>query len=309
MQKADPDREIECSSNSQTSTKAHYTKDINSNYEMEFAFESHRDESDNQIEELGLLEPVEVAPKKDILPRLDQVFSNADAGFMPKLFSNAPVTQAPTMIAPLKVSQQTECPVKAQESTLNEPSVDLNKEIDFLTAKIDAEKPKPAKKDLSIRPDVVHKTILRSMKRYYNTEFETFTGFGAMPDKQRYAEFQQLIRKFVMAEFKSLNGLSEQQIEDTIFFFGSLISHVHMRRGIKVSKQRTQVNFVHKCLYNYSSKKLAQLMAFEGFEHVIRDFIQFGGIDVVIQGEETLAKNQDVYKTAAEELLLKCQQE
>ena len=276
---------------------------------MEFAFDSHRDESDNQIEDLGLLEQVESSPKKEILPRLDQVFSNADARFMPMMYSNAPVAQAPTMIAPLKVPQQTEGPASTNESASNEPSVDLNKEIDFITAKVDVEKPKPAKKDLSVRPDVVHKTILRSMKRYYYTEFETFTGFAAMPDKQRYAEFQQLIRKYVMAEFKSLDGLSEQQIEDTIFFFGSLISHVHMRRGIKVSKQRTQVNFVHKCLYNYSSQKLAQLMAFEGFEHVIRDFVQFGGIAVVVQGEETLAKNQDVYKAAAEDLLLKVQQE
>lgn len=41
-----------------------------------------------------------------------------------------------------------------------------------------------------------------------------------------------------------------------------------------------------------------------GFKCILKNFVNFGGIDVVINSEETLAKNQGVYKDAAKELLL-----
>jgi hypothetical protein len=263
--------------------------------------------ADDHIEEFGLFEQACKSPKKELLPRLDQVFRQDNSSFAPRVYNDAPISNI--NLDKNSSSQVQPSSTKAcSPSTSEEGLIDINKEIDFLTAKTEIKESKTVSKDLSKRPDVVNKTILRSMKRFYFTEFETFSGFSAMPDSQRFAKFHQLIREYILSEFKSLSDLSEQELNDTIFFFGSMISHIHMRRGIKVSKQRTQVNFVHKCLYNYSHKKLAQLMTQGGFKHVLRDFVNFGGIDVVIKGEETLAKNQDVYKTSAEELLLKTQE-
>lgn len=163
-------------------------------------------------------------------------------------------------------------------------------------------------KDLSKRSDVVNKTILRSMKRYYYNRFNEFSGFGKLSNKEKFSQFHKLVSDFVKTEIVSLNGLTEEQMEETVFFFGSMLSYTHMRRGITNSKRRTQVNFVHKCLYNYSHKKLAQLMSYIGFEFVLRDFVRFGGIDMVIENEETLSKNSGHYKQAAEDLFLRTQE-
>lgn len=266
------DKDVDYSVHSQTSTKAHYTKDNNSNFEYEFGIDLQPVSSDNQQFDFGFSDSLSKPAQKDILPRLDQVFGSENTG-----------------------------------SSNNFDNVDFNKEIDMITLAQSRTKCK-VEKDLSKRSDVVNKTILRSMKRYYFTEFDSVTGFSMMPDVEKFARFNELIRNYVTEELKSIGKLNSEEIDETIFFFGSMISHIHMRRGIKVSKQRTQVNFVHKCLYNYSHKKLAQLMTHGGFKHVLRDFVNFGGIDVVINSEETLAKNQDVYKSAAEELFLSTQE-
>jgi len=181
---------------------------------------------------------------------------------------------------------------------------DINKEIDLITSKITSKNQNKCESNFAKRKDVVNKTILRSMRRYYSVEFELATNFSALSDKEKFSNFHELIKCFVEKHFKMLNDLSGQDIEDTIFFFGSMVSHVHMRRGITVSKQRTEVNLVHKCLLNYSQKKLAQLISGGGFKHVLRHFLKFGGLDVVINGEDTMTKNQDLYKHAAEELFL-----
>ena len=138
--------------------------------------------------------------------------------------------------------------------------------------------------------------------------FDTSFNFSNLSEKEKFAKFKYQIRKFVTEQVKVIRELSEKEVEDVIFFFGSMISHVHMRRGITISKLRTQVNFVHKCLYNYSHKKLSQLMSQEGFKHVLEDFVHNGGFEIVLNSEETMMKHQDAYKEAVNALLLKCQE-
>lgn len=109
-------------------------------------------------------------------------------------------------------------------------------------------------KDFSVRKDVVTKTLLRSIKRYYTSEFDSFCEFSSLEENEKFSRFHELIRNYVMTVMKSTVGLTGEELESTILFFGSIISHIHMRRGLKTSKLRTLVNSVHKCLYNYSHK-------------------------------------------------------
>lgn len=194
---------------------------------------------------------------------------------------------------------------KIVEKQLEITPMDANEQVDFLIA---APRLSLEKQDLSKRGDVINKTLLRAMKRYYFTEFDSIYNFSSMDNTEKFTQFKDLIKKFVTEEMEISKELNEKELEDAIFFFGSMISHVHMRRGITISKMRTQVNFVHKCLYNYSHKKLSQLMQNEGFKHVLGDFVKFDGLDVVLNSEETMLKQQDLYKVAASELLLKAQE-
>ena len=100
---------------------------------------------------------------------------------------------------------------------------------------------------------------------------------------------------------KLSSELNNQELEDAIFAFGSMISNIHMRRGIKISRLRTQVNFIHNCLYNYSHKKSQQMLQ-GGFKHILKDFIQHEGIEIVLNSEETMLKQQDVYREAVNSL-------
>lgn len=190
-----------------------------------------------------------------------------------------------------------------------EDSVNLTKEVDELSVKNQKKQKKVSSnepKDFSKRLDVVNKTILRSIKRYYVTEFDSFCNFSELDDKEKFAKFHELIRKYVIQEMKLSTELNEQELEDAIFAFGSMISHIHMRRGIKISKLRTQVNFIHKCLYNYSHKKSQQMLQ-GGFKYILKDFIQQGGIDIVLNSEETMLKQKEIYKDAVNSLYLTSQ--
>lgn len=45
-----------------------------------------------------------------------------------------------------------------------------------------------------------------------------------------------------------------------------------------------------------------------GFKFIIKDFVEAGGLDVVVNSEETLQKQLRLYKKAGETLLLKAQE-
>lgn len=153
----------------------------------------------------------------------------------------------------------------------------------------------------------MNKTLLRAMKRYYFTEFDSIFGFSSFSKKEKFSSFHELVREYITKEMKTTATLTQAEQEEAMFFFGSMISHIHMRRGITISKKRTQVNSVHKCLYNYSHKKLAQLIEVGGFKFILEDFVT-NGLDVVLNGEETMLKQQEVYREACETLFLKTQQ-
>mmetsp|Transcript_8887 Transcript_8887/g.7869 ORF Transcript_8887/g.7869 Transcript_8887/m.7869 type:complete len:361 (+) Transcript_8887:45-1127(+) len=262
---------------SDTSTRANQTKELSS---------SGEDYLKNNINNYDLLheediniEEVVSNTKKEQLPTLEQIF-NLD-----------PKTN-------IINSDQ-------NNSTNIVKEVDINKEVDIIMSS--TKQPK-AKQDLSKRGDVVNKTILRAIKRYYFTEFDSLFSFSTLTDKEKFANFHEFVRKYVTEEMKGTKNLSDDDKEVAILFFGSMISHVHMRRGITISKIRTQVNFVHKCLYNYSHKKLSQLIKQGGFKFILDDFVNYDGIDVVLNSEETMLKDQDFYRDTCESLLLKAQE-
>jgi hypothetical protein len=168
--------------------------------------------------------------------------------------------------------------------------VNVNKQVEILIA---IEKPAKAKQHLSKRRDVINKTILRAMKRYYFTEFDSIYKFTSLTDKEKFANFHQLIRLFVTQEIQGTRHLSAEDQEEAILFFGSMISHIHMRRGITVSKVRTKVNFYHKCLYSYSHKKLSQLMIQDGFKLILDDFVSNNGIKVAFNRKKLCLSNKN----------------
>lgn len=225
---------------SRTSTRANFTKDSNVNNDSNFnGIGSFQDieciTSTNQEVYEPKSEPAVVKkPQIEQLPTLKEIFN------------------LKSFATPSNIQQEVPKPVCTTVLTkVPEPSIDANKQVEILTATL---KPVKGKQDLAKRGDVVNKTLLRSLKRYYFTEFDSLYNFSGMDDKTRFAKFHGLVRKYVTEEMRVSADLTEEELESTIFFFGSMISHVHMRRGITISKLRTQVNSVYKCMYNYSHK-------------------------------------------------------
>jgi len=270
---------------SQSSTQLNMTSECtDAYYNSDLSASSIKSRSSTSSESQGI--PSRKASKEQ-LPTLEQIFN---------LKINHSSITLPVVKKPIQ---------EVVEKVIQETPTDVNEQVDQLMT---APRLKLEKQDLSKRGDVVNKTLLRSMKRYYFTEFDSIYNFSSMDNKDKFAQFKTLVKKFVTEEMQISKDLSEKEVDDVVFFIGSMISHVHMRRGITISKMRTQVNSVHKCLYTYSHKKLSQLMQQEGFKYVLEDFVKFDGLDVVLNSEETMLKQQDLYKEAATELLLKAQE-
>lgn len=274
---------------SQYSTRAYLTREASHEGEAANTGRPYSQVQYDCYDDLRQVEPQPVVTKRDQLPTLADIFN----------FKTGTFIHSDVKTASPKPTDSESTEVKS------ESNADVNAEVEELFI---PREPTKTKQDLSKRGDVVNKTLLRSIKRYYFSEFDTTYSFSALDEKEKFAQFHELVHKYITEEMDVAKTLSAEELEQAKFFFGSMISHVHMRRGITVSKQRTQVNFVHKCLYNYSHKKLSQLMQQEGFKFIIEDFVKFGGLEVVLNSEETIERQQDLYRDAAENLLLRAQE-
>jgi hypothetical protein len=156
---------------------------------------------------------------------------------------------------------------------------------------------------LSIRRDVVNKTLFRSLKRFYTDKFNEFY---VITKKDSTATYMEKIHHFTFINFsqkaEDLNskGLTIEQVEK---FMSIVISPNHVKSALT---DITDIN-LHKdyysCLYQYSHKKLANMLLSPVCGYLFTDFINSRNLTNFISTCSTMSQNPEAYEKAGTNFL------
>lgn len=151
---------------------------------------------------------------------------------------------------------------------------------------------------LSIRRDVVNKTLFRSLKRFYTDKFNEFY---VITKKDSTANYMEKIHYFTLINFsqktEDLNskGLTIDQVEK---FMSIMISPNHVKSALT---DITDIN-LHKdyysCLYQYSHKKLANMLLSPVCGYLFTDFINSRNLTNFISTCSTMSQHPEAYEKA-----------
>ena len=143
--------------------------------------------------------------------------------------------------------------------------------------------------DLSQRKDVVNKTLLRSLKRYYTSVFPF-----------------EIIKYLKSHKPEIVTYVNHNKKPMTIGSVKTLIEIVrastNARPNLKTKYEQAMCDDFHACLYKYSHTKLYGLFKLPQVKFLVKDYIE-NGLEVMLTNDETLQKNPGVYRSAGARFL------
>jgi hypothetical protein len=164
-----------------------------------------------------------------------------------------------------------------------------------------------SKQGLSGRKDVVYKTLLRSVKRFYSTEFEIRTEYSTLTKSKQEKQWLKIIDKFtreIFAEYitpeKTQNGEEKETIKGVEFeqisgFMLSLIIPSFIKRNLKNTDTFKTYDTFYEWLYRYSHKRLEAALAIPEVACVFTIFMEGPIFENLLANDVTLSKNQEAY--------------
>ena len=124
------------------------------------------------------------------------------------------------------------------------------------------------KNSLSSRKDVVYKTLLRSVKRYYSNEFEVRTEYPSLSKSKQDKRCLEIIERFtksVFSEHLAKENPEDAESKETIDgenfdlvskFVLSLVVPSYVKRNLRNTQAYSTFDMFYECLYRYSHKRL-----------------------------------------------------
>ena len=150
----------------------------------------------------------------------------------------------------------------------------------------------------ALRRDVVNKTILRNMRRYYQRLFaDSVPGYS----KRRMRD-----PKLFWTSLKECAGdlfpVQEHGERDMAFYLGAVLNARAMKAVRSSSKDKREIDRVYSCMYAYSHTKMEGLFSIAAMGALFRRYWshveQVGGLE----NEDPFAKNPEVYRQALLEI-------
>lgn len=155
--------------------------------------------------------------------------------------------------------------------------------------------------NLSIRRDVVNKTLFRSLKRHYT---ELFMAKFELAKNEPTESYLKKIDTFCFSLFNDkLAALQTWGItfEEVKKFISIIVSPNHIKNSLSESADVTLYKDYYSCLYQYSHKKLAKMLMNNVCGYLFNDFITSGQLSNFISKCSTMSQHSEVYeKTAAD---------
>jgi len=158
----------------------------------------------------------------------------------------------------------------------------------------------------SIRIDLVNKTVVRSIKRYYTQLFESLNPkFPTNATKDQAKLFEELTNTLTFNLFSSLiadfspNGITLESIATVlrVFINPDLAKIVDKSRAT-----RTLITSYADVVYKYSHKRLQKLSKNSTFIYLFLKFIREGTFESLIAEDGTMCQNPEAYLAAGHSL-------
>lgn len=155
---------------------------------------------------------------------------------------------------------------------------------------------KPSSPIKPIRKDVLNKTVVRALKRYYTQLFEAAYPTYATSGCKTVQEFESLTTTFVETHF----GNSDSQLASMIRAF---VNPDLSKKTKRTRKERDFLTEYQACIYKYSTKKLLKLAQNDTFSYLFKDFINKGAFEQLAYSDDNMSQNPEAYISTAKSMV------
>ena len=160
---------------------------------------------------------------------------------------------------------------------------------------------------LAKRKDVVNKTLLRSVKRYYTNLFDQFIRRNEYSKQDKREFWKTYIEEFIREEFPVSLELFQEDTSISLEEIKAFIAAMVVPNNIKRSDCEPAYNIIlddfSNLLYKYSIKRLGSFMKNTSVYFVLKHFVENGPLSDLLENDDTLSKNRHLYLKASKEIL------
>lgn len=152
--------------------------------------------------------------------------------------------------------------------------------------------------NLSVRKDVVNKTLFRALKRFYTENFERRFN---LHKKESSESYMNKINQFCIETFNTkleamtVWGVTFDQVEK---FMSVMVSPNHIKGSLTSDSDLSLYKDFYSCLYQYSHKKLANMLLSPVCGYLFTDFINSGNLTNFISTCSTMSQHPETYRKA-----------
>lgn len=162
---------------------------------------------------------------------------------------------------------------------------------------------KPKRKRIRNRKDVVYKTVLRSLRRFY---IKLFKNEFPRPF------YKSCHRPTIAAQVEIVKGFWNQlfpdnrNIENITHFMLSIINHKLFESSVRVGLVppviKQQADDLFGCFYSFKMGKFRDVACLRWVKHLFKKMLSYGISDIIKQ-EKVMSKNPELYEQAFAEIL------
>lgn len=152
---------------------------------------------------------------------------------------------------------------------------------------------------LSVRKDVVNKTLFRSLKRFHTESFLDKYELG----KETTEAYLEKIHEYCNSSYSDKESELDYwniTLKDVEMFIAIMVSPNHIKNYIKDESEITLYKEYYSCLYQYSHKKLAKMLQNRACGFLFNTFVQDGHLTKFISNCSTMSQHSEVYHKASQ---------
>lgn len=139
------------------------------------------------------------------------------------------------------------------------------------------------------RSDIVYKTILRTCRKHYLSDFNESTAYIKTKRNKKPHFLLDKLAEYVNRTFPSVVNGSELY-QELIFFLGSMFYNKHLKKCYASNtKKKTEIDDIHSSLYKFTIQRLATLENYGSYNFLMRDFMN-NHRERVLEESKTLGK-------------------
>lgn len=182
-------------------------------------------------------------------------------------------------------------------------NLDFISESDSSTPKNSSSKQRGGRRRPRNRKDVVFKTILRSVRRFYSKLFKSLypKSFSKANPKHTIASQIEVVKNICEQLFPE-----SQHIESTTYLVTCMVNHKlyesSVRIGLVPPKIKQQVHDLFECLYSFKMGKFKEVTSNKAVKELFTTMLSHG-VDSIIQSEKAMAENPEMYLEAFDEIV------